>query len=178
MTIETNSWLTTRVTQESRVPEINLLFAQFPGEEYLQVERAIDGVGVMWSGNVAVAQCVNLAHESLREQARSSERCVSYLSIPSEPALDELSTPELEQLLASRGTEVSWLSAGYESCVIGWREAQRKLVSDSIRHREIAFSAETTSPQRLLDFIGKTATQQVATALQRSAQPLIDALDL
>lgn len=178
MTVDTDSWDTTKVIQDSLSPEIKLLFAQFLGEEYIQVERASDGVGLQWSGNVAVSQCVKLAHESLREQASSSLRCVSYVSIPSDPTLEELPTPDMEQLVESRGAEITWLSAGYENCVVGWRGARRKLVTDSVSHREIAFSAETTNPQRLFDYIGKTATPQVISALRMSTQPLLNALDL
>lgn len=172
MILSTDCWETTQVIQDSLLPETKLLFAQFDNQEYLQVEKDSNHIGIQWSGAVAVGDCVRIARETLNDQVFTRGFGKSHLRMIGDKETVDMGTTEALDFVSTRGEDVDFVTLSYELCAITWLSSALKLKTDTVPHTEISYGAKTTNLPKLVEFMRRTATPHVAHALKQSTQPL------
>lgn len=177
MAVNTEIWNPTRVDQESVIPELNLLFAQFPGDEYVHVEAEKDGFSLMWSGKTNIKETILLSHDILPKYTGSND-CTSRIKLKNGEEFDDVDTRHAEQMvLGSAAARFAYFEGGYTESIIAWRSPQIKMKTDTMPHIEISLNARNVDLPRIVRFIGRTGTGRISEALQRSTQPLSSALE-
>lgn len=172
------AWETVRIIDTPVDPVgINLFYAEFTNEEYVQVEVTESGQSVMWSTSLDLDATIRAKFQIFGE-ALDDKKLWSMLVRNAVDGPEELvaNPAEIDRIATTGNDDVTNYSAGYADKVLFWRAPQVKLRNGTIKHCEIAYSSEAIDREKLCAFMGATATPQVIKALELSTAPIVDIL--
>lgn len=174
--MEIVNWDAVRVVDQSNIPEVDLLYAEFENEEYIHTEADESGIGIMWSSQLGLSAIIEAAHTHMGI-AEDNDEYWSRVQFK-DGADQEMNPVKIEQIALNQESDVRYYTGAYGEGLLSWRRPQVKMKDGKILHAEICYSAEHPRLEAIVNLISTTATQQVVEAIKRNPSPLAQKVNL
>ncbi|MES2876066.1 MAG: hypothetical protein V4678_01210 [Patescibacteria group bacterium] len=167
------TWETVRIKDEPSpgFEEMDLLYAEFVGEEYVHFEIDENGQSVMWSTAEDLVSYIEKVRGIMGRP--SDDKKLSSLARFNDGTKFEDTPEKVEAEVLQRPDEVAVYEGGYEDCVIVWTRPKVKMKDGSIAHSEAVIHGENVGRERLLALLSRTATSRVVEAIESDESPIV-----
>lgn len=174
--MEIPNWDTVRVQDQSRIPEVDLLYVEFKNEEYIHTETDEDGIAVLWSSQLALPAVIDAAHTHMGTAEDNDE----YWSrvVFTDNTEEEMNPSRIERLALQRADDVRYYTGAYGEGLLSWTIPRIKMVGGQILHSEICYTEKNPNLETIINLISSTATSQVVLAIKIDPTPIVEKVNL
>jgi len=171
MSHETDIWNPTVVRDQSAIPDMDLLYAEFANEEYIHFEGDENGLTVMWSSHTELTDFLEHSRTVMGVPS-DNENLWAWVCFRDGSDF-EGSPAAVEAQAAARADEVTYYTTGYEAAVTAWRAPRIKIKIGKVPYIEALVASEHPKQEQFIAMLSRTATSRVVEAVEQDPSPLI-----